>query len=91
MSQTCGCGCSHGASPGPVDAEPGARTLVLVPEDKVATVALRSPDALLVLQRLGIDICCGGHLTLAQAAASAGVPVQTLLRALDAIAPPEDT
>jgi iron-sulfur cluster repair protein YtfE (RIC family) len=74
-----------------VDAGPGARTLVLVPEDKVATAALRSPDALLVLQRFGIDICCGGHLTLAQAAASAGVPVQTFLRALDALAPPETT
>ena len=38
-----------------------------------------APFGLLVLQRFGIDACCGGSLTLAQAAASAGVPVETLL------------
>jgi iron-sulfur cluster repair protein YtfE (RIC family) len=59
------------------------RPLALVPEDTVAAAALRSPHALLVLQRFGIDACCGGHLTLVQAAASAGVPVETVLGALE--------
>jgi iron-sulfur cluster repair protein YtfE (RIC family) len=38
-----------------------------------------------VLRSLGIDTCCGGRLTLGQAAASAGVPVETVLAALDAV------
>jgi iron-sulfur cluster repair protein YtfE (RIC family) len=54
-----------------------------VPEDTVEAAALRSPYALLVLQHFGIDVCCGGHLTLAQAADAAGVPVETVLRALE--------
>jgi iron-sulfur cluster repair protein YtfE (RIC family) len=54
-----------------------------MPEDTVETAAGRSPYGLLILQQFGIDACCGGQLTLAQAAASAGVPVETLLRALD--------
>jgi iron-sulfur cluster repair protein YtfE (RIC family) len=54
-----------------------------VPEDTVAAAVLRLPYALLALQRFGIDACCGGQLTLAQAAASAGVPVETVLRALE--------
>jgi hypothetical protein len=83
MGQTCGCGCRHGASPSPVNVEHTARPVALVPEDTVEAVVARSPYGLLVLQRLGIDACCGGHLTLAQAAASAGVPVETLLRALE--------
>ena len=83
MGQTCGCGCRHGASPSPADAGTTARSPALVPEDTVAAAVLRSPYGLLVLQRFGIDTCCGGHLTLAQAAASAGVPVETLLRALE--------
>jgi iron-sulfur cluster repair protein YtfE (RIC family) len=62
-----------------------------MPEDTVVAAALRAPFALSVLQRLGIDACCGGHLTLAQAAASAGVPVETLLRALEPAVPPPTT
>jgi iron-sulfur cluster repair protein YtfE (RIC family) len=60
-----------------------ARSLALVPEDTVAEAVLRSAHGLMTLQRFGIDACCGGHLTLAQAAASAGVPVKTLLCALE--------
>ena len=83
MVQTCGCGCRHDASPSPVDVGHTARPFALVPEDTVEAAARRSPYGLPVLQRFGIDACCGGHLTLAQAAASAGVPVETLLRALE--------
>jgi hypothetical protein len=83
MGQTCGCGCRHGALPSPVDVGPTARLLALVPEDTVEAAARRSPSGLLALQRFGIDACCGGQLTLAQAAAAAGVPVETVLRALE--------
>ena len=89
MSQTCGCGC--GKSPSPVDLRDPGRPLVLGPEDTVAAAVARAPDGLLVLQRLGIDACCGGHLTLAQAAASAGVPVQTLVDALQPLVSPPTT
>ena len=37
---------------------------------------------LAALQRLGINHCCGGHLTLRAAAAAAGVELQTVLEAL---------
>ena len=83
MGQTCGCGCRHGASSSSVDLGQKTRPLSLAPEDTVEAAALRSPYGLLVLQHFGIDACCGGHLTLAQAAAAAGVPVETVLRALE--------
>ena len=84
MGQTCECGCRHGASPSPVEADRTVRTLAPLPEDTVEAAARQSPHGLPILQRFGIDTCCGGHLTLEQAAASAGVPVETVLRALEA-------
>ena len=83
MGQTCGCGCRHGASSSLVDLGQKATPPSLGAEDTVETATLRSPSGLLALQRFGIDVCCGGHLTLAQAAAAAGVPVETVLRALE--------
>jgi hypothetical protein len=50
----------------------------------VDEVARRSPAARDVLQRMGINHCCGAHLTLREAAAAAGVETGALLRALDA-------
>ena len=41
-----------------------------------------TPAAVAVLNRLGIDTCCGGSLSLAEAAASVGVPLADLLAAL---------
>jgi iron-sulfur cluster repair protein YtfE (RIC family) len=52
------------------------------PEDIVGEVAHRQPRALETLQALGINHCCGAHLTLREAAAAAGVPLETLLAAL---------
>jgi iron-sulfur cluster repair protein YtfE (RIC family) len=50
-------------------------------ETRVADVA-RDPAALEVLKRMGINHCCGAHLSLREAAASAGVPLEALLQAL---------
>jgi iron-sulfur cluster repair protein YtfE (RIC family) len=36
------------------------------------------------MKQMGINHCCGAQLTLAEAAAAAGVPLSTLLEALDA-------
>lgn len=41
-----------------------------------------TPSAAAVLNRLGIDTCCGGSLSLAEAAASVGLPLAQLLAAL---------
>jgi iron-sulfur cluster repair protein YtfE (RIC family) len=52
-------------------------------EQTVAEVA-RDPRALAVLQSMGINHCCGAHLSLAEAVAAAGVPLPKLLDALHA-------
>jgi regulator of cell morphogenesis and NO signaling len=41
-----------------------------------------TPAAAAVLNRFGIDTCCGGSLSLADAAASVGLPLPQLLAAL---------
>ena len=51
-------------------------------EATVGEVAHRDPRALAVMQAMGINHCCGAQLTLGEAAAAAGVPIEGLLRAL---------
>jgi regulator of cell morphogenesis and NO signaling len=50
--------------------------------ETVEAAATRSPRAAAVLREMGIDTCCGGSLTLAQAAASAGIPAERVLERL---------
>jgi uncharacterized protein (DUF2249 family) len=52
--------------------------------ETVDAVRHRSPQTDAVFERFGIDRCCGGRLTLREAAASAGVAVETLTGALEA-------
>jgi iron-sulfur cluster repair protein YtfE (RIC family) len=52
------------------------------PEDIVGEIAHRHLEALETLRALGINHCCGAHLTLREAAAAAGVPLEALLAAL---------
>ena len=49
----------------------------------VAEVASQSAGALEIMKELGINHCCGAHLTLSEAAAAAGVPLAALLAALN--------
>lgn len=49
----------------------------------VREVALTSPNATRVLEKLGIDYCCGGHRPLAEAAADANLTVAQVLRAIE--------
>jgi regulator of cell morphogenesis and NO signaling len=51
-------------------------------DQTVADVLHRSEASRAVMERMGINHCCGAHLTLSDAAAAAGVPVDSLLRAL---------
>ena len=46
---------------------------------------LRWPAAARIFNAFGIDACCGGAATLAQAAADADMPLDALLAALDGI------
>lgn len=74
MSQcTCGCGHERAAS---VLAASALTAEITVEETKAR------PGALEVLQRFGINHCCGAHLSLREAAAAAGVRVENVLEAL---------
>lgn len=81
MSERCTC-CSHDTATGlRIGAQ--AHLARVAPTDTVASVGSRSTRAVDVMKRLGIDHCCGGHLTLSEAAALGGMPLETLLAALD--------
>jgi iron-sulfur cluster repair protein YtfE (RIC family) len=49
----------------------------------VGDVAHPVAGALDIMKEMGINHCCGAHLTLREAAASAGVPLEALLDALN--------
>jgi len=49
----------------------------------VGDVAHHYAWALNIMKELGINHCCGAHLTLLEAAASAGVALEALLDALN--------
>jgi hypothetical protein len=80
-----GCQCHHGGAGG---AAPHLTTIglgergAIGPETTVEAASRRSGRALETLQGFGFDTCCGGRLTLAEASAAAGLPVETVLRAL---------
>jgi iron-sulfur cluster repair protein YtfE (RIC family) len=74
MAHACGCH-HHEASAGTTSVTAAGAYRA---DQKVEDVA-RSPAALEALKAMGINHCCGGHLSLAEAAAAAGVSVETLL------------
>lgn len=53
-------------------------------DQTVGEVSRRSTAALEAMKRLGINHCCGAALTLAQAASAAGVPLDAVLKAVNA-------
>jgi len=75
MAHECGCQ-SH--SPATVQAAGATITADLT----VGDVAHHYAGALDIMKEMGINHCCGAHLTLREAAASAGVPLEALLDAL---------
>lgn len=76
MAKTCGCGCGHGD-------ERRAEGARYTAETQVGDAA-RDPAVRAVLERFGLDRCCGGGLSLRAGAAAAGVPLDDLLAALNA-------
>jgi iron-sulfur cluster repair protein YtfE (RIC family) len=73
------CSCHHESSVGLGTAVSPVRG-----EQTVEDVVHHHAGALEIMQRMGINHCCGAHLTLHEAAAAAGVPLDALLAALNA-------
>jgi regulator of cell morphogenesis and NO signaling len=44
------------------------------------------PETVAVFNEFGLDACCGGAATIAEAAARDGAPLDELLRALEGVA-----
>lgn len=55
---------------------------MLSPSMTVNEVLRQWPNTLSVIDRHGLDTCCGGNLSLATSAASAGTDLQRLLQEL---------
>ena len=51
--------------------------------DVVGEIGGRSPRAFEAMKQLGVNHCCGAHLTLAEAAAAAGIPLDALITAVN--------
>ena len=75
MTSNCGCRAATAAN------EPSA-TGSIHADRRVGEVAVQYAGAVDVMRQLGINHCCGAELTLAEAAAAAGVPLERLLEAL---------
>ena len=56
-------------------------------EQTVGAVVHAQAGAVEIMKAMGINHCCGAQLTLSEAAASAGVPLDTLLAALNGTRP----
>ena len=76
MTHACGCRSASTMNEEPTHAPIHA-------DRRVGEVAREYPGALEVMKDLGINHCCGAGLTLAEAAASAGVALERLLEALN--------
>jgi regulator of cell morphogenesis and NO signaling len=58
-------------------------TMTATTTTTVRDIALQTPDAMRVFEKLGIDYCCGGHRPLAEAAAEANLTVNEVMRAIE--------
>jgi iron-sulfur cluster repair protein YtfE (RIC family) len=66
---------------------PSRNMLMTITEDMtVADIAWALPSSVRVFQRHGIDFCCGGRTPLVRACRERGVPVATLVQAIEAAA-----
>ena len=81
MAHACG-GHGQGATPTVLDVRD---VPPLAPSQTVADIVAARPELLGTLKSLGVNHCCGAHLTLTEAAASAGIPLDRLLKALGAV------
>ena len=61
------------------------------PDQTVDDIVRHHPGAFELFKRVGINHCCGAHLSLREAAAAAGAPLGALLLALNPPAPVKDS
>ena len=64
-------------------------TITVTPDQPLNNIIALYPQALPILQRFGLDTCCGGSIPLAIAAEHHGLVLAELLAALQA-APTDD-
>ena len=76
MTSNCGCRAATAAN------EPSA-TGAIHADRRVGDVAAQCAGTVEVMRQLGINHCCGAGLTLAEAAAAAGISLERLLEALN--------
>lgn len=77
MAHTCGC-CSTTADHGTT------KTIGTIEgTQRVGDVARDYPGTVALMTELGVNHCCGAHLTLAEASAAAGIALDGLLDALN--------
>lgn len=62
---------------------------VLDAEQSLGHIAVQLPGATAVFRRLKLDFCCGGHLSLSQAAGDKGLDVAALTAELGALQMPD--
>ncbi|HEX9083054.1 MAG TPA: DUF542 domain-containing protein, partial [Holophagaceae bacterium] len=61
-------------------------------QTKLGDLVLARPETMRYFEGLGLDYCCGGHRSLGEACAAAGLEPGTVLSALESLAPAaEDT
>ena len=74
MATSCGCDCGH---------KGGARESAAgYTGDTIVRDVAADAAGLAVLERFGLNHCCGAHLSLREGAAAAGVSLDVLLAAL---------
>ena len=64
-----------------------ALSYILSPDQTLNQVVAHAPQTLSVLQRFGLDTCCGGSLSLRVAAERHQLDLDTLLTALAEVMP----
>jgi iron-sulfur cluster repair protein YtfE (RIC family) len=78
MAESCGCGCGHDDKGLTIAARPAR----YAGDERIGDVG-RDPAALAVLERFGLNHCCGGRLSLREGVAAAGADLPALLAALE--------
>lgn len=66
---------------------PPSAAFILNADSAISQIALHLPGATAVLQRLDIDSCCGGGISLAQATSNKGLDLQAVLTELGHLQP----
>ncbi|MBS0506236.1 MAG: iron-sulfur cluster repair protein YtfE [Proteobacteria bacterium] len=67
-----------------------ADATTLDPSQAIGQIAVQLPGATAVFRRLKLDFCCGGHVSLRQAAGDKGLDLQAVVAELSALQRPSE-